>query len=274
VIALGIPLVAGAALMGVVMLLAWFGQRMTGKAGIVDVVWTFGVGAEALLALVLIADGLVARRWLVGALVATWSLRLGTHLLARLIGKPEDERYARLKAAWGQRAQLRLLLFYEAQALAAPAFALPMLLAGNSQAPLGAWDVAGAIVGFGALLGERQADSQLARFRDNPVHRGQVCDEGWWRYSRHPNYFFEWLHWCSYPLFAVHAPLGWLASFAPLAMLYFLCFVTGVPPAEEQSLNSRGDAYRKYQARTSAFFPWWPRKCSQFDAAKSRSSWS
>lgn len=269
--AVGIALVAGAALMGVVMLLAWLVQRVTGKAGIVDVVWTFGVGAEAMLALIFIADGLVARRWLIGALVATWSLRLGTHLLARLIRESDDERYVRLKAAWGQSAQLRLLLFYEAQALTVPAFALPMLLAGNSQAQLGAYDLAGAIVGFGALLGERQADGQLARFRDNPAHRGQVCDVGWWRYSRHPNYFFEWLHWCSYPWFAVHAPLGWLTVFAPLAMLYFLCFVTGIPPAEAQSLHSRGNAYREYQARTSPFFPWWPRKCGRLDVANSRS---
>lgn len=254
------PLAVGTSSMIVAMLLAWLCQRVTRNAGVVDVVWTFGVGVLALLALIFVSDGSIARRWLVGTLTAIWSLRLGMHLLGRIIHQPEDERYARLKAGWGSWAQLRLLLFFQSQAVVAPGFALPMLLAGNSHASLGIWDVAGCVLGFGALFCESQADRQLADFRDNPAHRGQVCDVGWWRYSRHPNYFFEWLHWCSYPFFAVHAPLGWLSIFPALAMLYFLCFVTGIPPAEAQSLQSRGETYREYQARTSAFIPWFPRQ--------------
>jgi len=257
---LWMPLAAGLVLMMVLMLIAWHVQRVTGDAAIVDVAWTLGLGLLAVLALLFFSDGLVARRWLVGSLITLWSIRLGTHLLRRMVGNAEDERYRRLKAGWGDWAQLRLLLFYQSQALVAPLFALPMLVAGNSLAPLGPWDAAGCALGTCAIVFEWQADQQLSQFRQNSAHRGRVCDVGWWRYSRHPNYFFEWVHWCSYVLFAIHAPQGWLTLLTPLAIWYFLCFVTGIPPAEAQALASRGDAYREYQQRTSPFVPWFPRQ--------------
>ena len=87
-------------------------------------------------------------------------------------------------------------------------------------------------------------------------------DRGLWRYTRHPNYFFQTLTWVAYALIAVAAPWGWLAFLAPALILYLVLFVTGVPPAEESSLRSRGDAYRRYQARTSAFVPWPPKRSS------------
>lgn len=255
---LWLPLAVGVLAMMVVMLLAWLYQRNGGNAGIVDVAWVFGIGILGTLDLIFAADGLSARRWLVGSILAIWSLRLGVHLLRRL-NAPEDERYRRLRAGWGKWSQLRMLLFYQSQALVWPLFAMPILLAGNSPAPLGVWDLLGCAVGYGALFCEWQADRQLARFRADPARRGQVCNVGWWRYSRHPNYFFEWLHWCSYVLFAIYAPWGWLSLVAPLAMWYFLCFVTGIPPAEAQALASRGEAYREYQQRTSPFVPWFVR---------------
>ena len=85
-------------------------------------------------------------------------------------------------------------------------------------------------------------------------------DRGLWSWSRHPNYFFQTLTWVAYALIALPAPYGWVASFAPALILYFVLFVTGVPPAEESSLRSRGDAYRAYQARTSVFVPWPPKR--------------
>jgi steroid 5-alpha reductase family enzyme len=78
---------------------------------------------------------------------------------------------------------------------------------------------------------------------------------GLWRYSRHPNYFFEWLVWVGFFVFALGSPMGWLAIVSPMIMFYLLMYVSGVPMAEEQSLKSRGDEYRKYQAATSVFFP-------------------
>ena len=104
------------------------------------------------------------------------------------------------------------------------------------------------------------ADRQLSAFRMNPANRGQVCRQGMWRYSRHPNYFCEWLHWWAYVLLAVGAAGGWLNVLGPVLMLYFLHKVTGIPPTEAQALKNRGEAYREYQRTTSIFFPWPPKK--------------
>lgn len=256
---LATPLLLGAAAISVVMFGAWLWQRAGGRAGIVDVAWTWSVGILAVIYVTWVADGLLTRRVLLGLLGGLWSLRLGLHLLPRLFHAQEDERYRRMKAGWGRWAELRILLFYQSQALVAPLFALPMLVGGNSRADLNGWDAIGVAIWCFAMLGEWQADRQLHQFRAAQENRGRVCQVGWWRYSRHPNYFFEWLHWCSYLPIAAFAPWGWLAAIAPVAMFYFLNYVTGIPPAEEQAVASRGDAYREYQRTTSPFFPWPPR---------------
>src|SRR5208282_6572063 len=99
------------------------------------------------------------------------------------------------------------------------------------------------------------ADRQLQRFKADPANRGALCQHGLWRYSRHPNYFFEWLVWVAYFVFACASPWGWLAAVSPACILALLLRVTGIPMTEEQSLRSKGEAYRRYQARTSAFVP-------------------
>ncbi|MEO6596097.1 MAG: DUF1295 domain-containing protein, partial [Planctomycetota bacterium] len=87
----------------------------------------------------------------------------------------------------------------------------------------------------------------------------RACRRGLWRYSRHPNYFFEWLSWCGIGLVALPAA-GWLALLQPVAMFGLVRFVSGVPFTELQALKSRGDDYRRYQQETNAFVPWWPRR--------------
>ena len=84
-----------------------------------------------------------------------------------------------------------------------------------------------------------------------------MCDAGLWGWSRHPNYFFEWLGWLAYPLLAIDPAAAILAGSrcpAPAFMYWLLVYVSGIPPLEQQMLRSRGDAYRDYQARVSAFF--------------------
>jgi steroid 5-alpha reductase family enzyme len=100
---------------------------------------------------------------------------------------------------------------------------------------------------------------QLSLFKAQPAAKGRVCDFGLWKYSRHPNYFFEWLVWIAYFVFALGSPWAWVGLVSPLLMLFFLTRMTGIPPAEARALASRGDAYRDYQRRTSAFIPWFPK---------------
>ena len=101
------------------------------------------------------------------------------------------------------------------------------------------------------------SDAQLKRFREDPANAGRVCDVGLWRWSRHPNYFFEWFGWLAYPVIALSTGYawGWASLLAPLFMYWILVYVTGIPPLEAQMLRSRGDRYRDYQLRTSQFFP-------------------
>jgi steroid 5-alpha reductase family enzyme len=110
-----------------------------------------------------------------------------------------------------------------------------------------------------AVSGEAMADRQLAQFRSKSWNHDRVCCDGLWRYSRHPNYFFEWLHWWAYVIMGVSSP-GWLLTWiGPIGMGWALLKVTGIPWTERQALASRGEDYREYQRTTNAFFPWFPR---------------
>jgi steroid 5-alpha reductase family enzyme len=119
--------------------------------------------------------------------------------------------------------------------------------------------VAGIAVWVASIAGESIADRQLARFRADPAHRGRTCRAGLWRYSRHPNYFFEWLHWFTYVALAVGSPLPWLSLAGPIVMYVFLRWVSGIPFTEAQALRTRGEDYRRYQQSTPLLFPWFPR---------------
>lgn len=237
----------------------WLVQRARLNAAIVDVAWAFGTGLLGV-GFAALASGLTARRLLVGTLAALWSLRLAGYLLRRVRREPEDGRYQTLRRRWGDSAQRNLFLFFQVQAVWAVLFAVPMLAAASSPRRLGWLDAAGAALWLLALAGESLADAQLSRFRADPDNRGRVCAAGLWRYSRHPNYFFEWLHWWAYVLIAGGPPYAWVALPGPLLMLFFLFRVTGIPPTEAQALESRGDAYREYQRTTSVFVPWPPRR--------------
>jgi steroid 5-alpha reductase family enzyme len=118
-------------------------------------------------------------------------------------------------------------------------------------------DFIGALILLIGIAGEGLADAQLKRFREEPANKGRVCDAGLWRWSRHPNYFFEWFGWLAYPVIGLSAgyPWGLATLLAPIFMYWILVHVTGIPPLEEQMLHSRGERYRDYQLRTSRFFP-------------------
>ena len=238
---------------------AWAWQQRHANAGIVDVVWAFGVGGTAVL-VAIVANGAILPRVLVGVLGGLWGLRLGMHLLGRVRGKPEDGRYAYLRTLWGS-APLKWLAMFQFQALLIVLFSLPFLaVAANPVAEWNAWFIAALVVWLGSVVGEGIADRQLEGFRANPANRGKSCRAGLWRYSRHPNYFFEWLHWFAYVLLAVGSPVAWLAWSGPLVMYVFLRWISGIPFTEAQALRSRGADYARYQRSTPMLFPWFPKE--------------
>lgn len=243
---------------------AWLFARRVNNYGIVDVVWSYAFAPIAV-AVAWLADGWGPRRAVLAAIVVFWSLRLGTHLLRRVAKHHpvEDPRYTALRTEWAEGFCAKMALFFQMQGVSVLVLMMPIVLAAQNQsevfAPL---EWAGLAVWFIALAGEAVADSQLSAHKRAPATRDQVCDRGLWRYSRHPNYFFEWLVWVGYALIAASAPWGFLGWTSPIAMLYLLLRVTGIPMAEERSLRTKGDAYRDYQRRTSAFFPLPPKRLS------------
>jgi steroid 5-alpha reductase family enzyme len=249
----------GWGLAAALMLALWAWHLRLRNAGLVDVGWASSV---ALLSCVyaLVGPGYAPRRWLIAGMVAVWGIRLTAYLLRdRVLGRPEDSRYADLRARKSPAAALAFFPFFQAQALLAVLFSVPALIAVFNPAPaLSALELAATLLWAVALGAEATADRQLEAFKARPDSRGRTCREGLWRYSRHPNYFFEWLIWVAYALFALASPGGGLAIACPALMLYLLFRVTGIPATEAQAVRTRGNDYRAYQATTSAFVPWFP----------------
>jgi steroid 5-alpha reductase family enzyme len=236
-----------------------------GNFSYVDVGWS---GNFALLALLcgLGGAGDPGRRLLIGTMYGLWGLRLAWHLGRRIVGEPEEGRYVELRRKWGAAGPAafhrRMYRFYLVQAALDVVLALPLVVVVGNPAPaIAPLEWAALALWAVALGGETLADAQLAAFKRTGAGAGAVCDRGLWAWSRHPNYFFEWLVWVGYALAALASPpWGVLGLAMPALMLFFLLRVTGIPATEAQALRSRGDAYRDYQRRTSAFVPWPPRR--------------
>jgi steroid 5-alpha reductase family enzyme len=258
---LSLLLTVVAALCGLFALLYFLCRRLD-NYGFVDVAWSYAFAVVAALYAGLSA-GWAPRRLLVGGLAVLWSLRLGSHLLKRVAGHHpvEDSRYVRMRHDWAPNFHPKMLGFFQLQAFTVALLSVPFLLPMLNRTAGFHWlEWAGAGLWLAALLGESLADAQLAAFRRDPANRGRVCAVGLWRFSRHPNYFFEWLIWVAYFLIALASPWGGIAIIAPASILFLLLKVSGIPLNEEAAVRSKGDAYRRYQQSTSAFVPWFPKQ--------------
>lgn len=247
----------GTALIGFA--LVWLVCLRINNYGFLDAAWSLSIAVLAPLYAAL-GDGDPGRRLAFTLVGAAWSLRLGLYVLIRVarLHPREDARYRTLREKWP--GPWRFLVFFELQALIAVVFSLPFLLASrNPQPGLGFFEWLGLMLAVCAIAGESLSDWQAQRFKSNPAHRHAVVDVGLWRYSRHPNYFFESLVWWGLCIAALDSPYGVLTVVCPLLMLYLLLRVTGIPLTEKHSLESRGEAYRAYQRRTSRFLPGFPK---------------
>jgi steroid 5-alpha reductase family enzyme len=239
---------------------AWLVAERTRRSGWIDAIWTCATGLTGVtLALWQVSPG-VLRPFLVAGLEGLWALRLCFHIVSRTARKGDDPRYQQLRVEWGDKAGGRFFWFLQVQAAAG--FVLALSIAVAARRPEMGLDIRDAlgIAVFGiAIFGESAADSQLARFGRDPKNKSKICDIGLWAYSRHPNYFFEWLVWVAFAIIAIEPvgryPWGWFGLAAPVLMYALLVHVSGIPPLEAHMLRSRGDAFRVYQARVNAFWP-------------------
>jgi len=242
------------------MALAWRVAITSGRSGWADTFWSLTVGIAGVAAALWPIGELTWRAGLVALLVAFWSGRLGLHIARRTLRGGDDPRYAELKRGWGDNYKPQLLLFLEIQAGVALVLAIAVMAAANNPAPLGLFDALGVLIAIVAIVGETSSDAQLSRFARNPSNSGKVCDTGLWAWSRHPNYFFEFLYWVALVPIGLGYGWGWATLAAPIMMFVLLRYVSGVPPLEQHMLRSRGAAFAAYQQRVPAFFPWPPRQ--------------
>jgi steroid 5-alpha reductase family enzyme len=252
----------GAVVVGVLFTFTWLLSLKLNNFSFVDITWSYGL--LFLAPLYALAGSGFGQRKLLAAIIATvWSFRLGTYLLLRIRRHHphEDVRYTVLREKWKDSLAKSFFWFFQAQALLILLLSVPILLACLNPVPrLTTLEVIGALVWLVGILGEAISDAQMNAFKRDPTSKGKVCQVGLWRYSRHPNYFFESVVWLGFWLFACGSPWGWVTVYAPALILYFLLRVTGIPLTEECAVKSKGDSYREYQRTTSSFIPLPPKR--------------
>ena len=239
----------------------WSGYRWVHRnASLADVGFCVGFGLVAG-GFGLTTTGDVSHRLVVAAMATVYAVRLAAYIAAnRIRGAVEDQRYRSLREKWGNRAEWYFFVYFVGQAVAVAVFSVPLLvLMSNPDPAWQTWEVLGVVIWALGVGGEAVADAQLKRFRQDPGNRGKTCRRGLWRYSRHPNYFCEGVHWCAYVVMSIGLPSWWLTLVGPVVMIGALLKVSGIPMAEAQALASRGEDYREYQRTTNAFIPWFPK---------------
>jgi steroid 5-alpha reductase family enzyme len=240
-------------------LLVWLASLPLRDASIMDIFWGLGFVALAWLSLILATER-PARGWLVATLTTIWGLRLAGYLACRRRGQAEDRRYRAVRERYGQRFWIiSLPLVFGLQAVLIWIVGLPLSAAAFSARPLGWLDGLGAALWAIGFFFEAVGDYQLAAFKAKPENRGRVLDRGLWRYTRHPNYFGDFLVWWGLYAIAAAGNAPWWVVISPLLMSLLLLRVSGVTLLEK-SFSERNRDYGDYIARTSVFVPWPPRR--------------
>lgn len=222
----------------------------------VDAFWAFCIGLTSVF--FLLRDQPSTQALIAGILITAWSVRLGYHLSRRIAKHhpSEDSRYQKLREIWQEKANPMFLLLFLGNATLVFLLALPFYLISADPNP--AYDlfpILGTLITLTGLIGETIADQQMSAFKASNSDPKSICQIGLWKYSRHPNYFFESIIWIGFFVFALGSPYGWTTLYAPAIITFLLLKVTGIPPTEASALKRKGEAYREYQRTTSPFIP-------------------
>jgi steroid 5-alpha reductase family enzyme len=243
------------------MICGWLISVALRNVTIVDSLWGMGFVLIAWLTFFL-SDGLWTRKLLIAGLVTLWGLRLSAYLTWRNWGKGEDPRYGLWREKSGDRFWwVSLFKVFILQALFLWVISLVLQVGQLATMPdsLTWLDIAGFIVWAIGFVFESLGDWQLARFKSDPANKGRVMDRGLWAYSRHPNYFGEFLTWWGFYLITLATPNSWWTIVSPIVITAVLLKMTGIPLTEQELVKKR-PGYSDYIRRTSAFVPWLPAK--------------
>ncbi len=240
-----------------VMLILWALQCRWGNAAWVDIAWACCTSISGIF-LILQVSSPLERRVLAAVLAGAWGLRLSVYLGLRLHRHGGDSRYEAMERKYEDRLQRFYFGFFMLQGVAAALYAMPMMASAVGPWP-SLWAIVGSVVVVLGISMVTIADLQLAAFKKTHADPSALCNRGLWSWSRHPNYFFEWLTWCGWAIMAVDGTAWWIGLGGAGLMLYFLLKVSGIPHVEREAIRKRGDEYLEYQRSTSMFIPWPPR---------------
>jgi steroid 5-alpha reductase family enzyme len=238
----------------------WLLSLVLRDASIVDIFWGPGFVLVAWTAYV-VADAAATRHQLLAVAVTIWGARLGGYLAWRNLGKGEDRRYQAMRRHWGDRFWwVSLFTVFVLQGVIMWVVSLPVQVAMAADGTDTFWPAVtiGAALWAAGLSFETIGDIQLARFKADPANKGMVMDRGLWRYTRHPNYFGDFVVWWGFYLMALGTIDPWWTAVGPALMSFMLLRVSGVAMLE-RSIGKRRPGYEEYARRTSAFFPRTPR---------------
>lgn len=222
------------------------------NASIVDIVW--GLGFVMVAWAVLATAEPSTRSWLMVTLTTAWGLRLTGYLVWRNAGKGEDYRYVEMRERRGTRfPAISLITVFGLQGAIMWIVSLPLQAGIPDESELGLIAGAGVVLWAIGFFFETVGDLQLARFKAIPQNSGRVMDGGLWRYTRHPNYFGDFMVWWGMYLIALDGG-AWWTIVGPLVMTALLMKYSGAGLLEK-SIGDRRPGYAEYVERTNAFFP-------------------
>ncbi|MCF8378901.1 MAG: DUF1295 domain-containing protein [Bacteroidales bacterium] len=241
--------------------LLWILSVIIKNVSIVDLFW--GIGFVVANTYYAFSSGdLSGRKLLLLVLVTLWGLRLFIYLSIRNIGKGEDFRYQEFRRNYGPERYWWFSYFqtFLLQGMLIMIVSLPLLgvHASKNSLELNFLDYIGIIVWLIGFVFEAGGDYQLARFKQNPQNKGKVLNTGFWRYSRHPNYFGDSAVWWAFGIFSLAAGSYW-QIIGSVVMTILLLKISGVALLEK-TLNTKKPEYNEYIKKTSSFIPWFPKK--------------
>jgi len=243
------------------MSLLWLVSVIIRNVSIVDIFWGFGFVITCAFYF-LKTDGADVRKILITTMVAIWGLRLSVYIAWRNRGKGEDFRYREFRKNYGEHRYWWISFFqtFLLQGVLMWLISAPLLGAQyyGTDSPLGILDYLGItlwIIGFSFEAG---GDFQLARFKSDPSNKGKVMNKGFWKYTRHPNYFGDASVWWGYGLICISAG-SYIPFLGSLLMTGLIIKISGVALLEKTLVNQKPQ-YREYIEKTSSFIPWFPKK--------------
>ena len=241
--------------------LFWILSVLLKNAGIVDIFWGLGFVLVATFYFVVTPD-ISTRKFITMALVVLWGLRLSIHIFLRNLGKPEDYRYREFRKNYGEKRywwfsyfQVFLLQGFLVWLISAPLLAVNYFAVEN---PFGITDVFGILIWLVGFTFETGGDWQLTRFKAIPANKGKLLQTGFWKYTRHPNYFGDAAVWWGFAVLSI-ASGCYLPVLSSLLMTWLIIKVSGVSMLERTMKNTK-PGFEDYVKRTSAFIPWFPKK--------------